>query len=283
MDIAIQGGQASFHHMAALEHVGCDSVELLACKTFRQVCEHVTEGRAQLAVMAVENSLAGGLLPNYSLLMEYPLQIIAEVWLHIGQNLMTLPGQSMEDIKIVRSHPVALLQCNRFLRQYPNLVLEETWDTAESARELAEQQTPGVAVVAGGLAARTYGMDVLARNIENDPKNYTRFLILAKNRPALLTGRGKASINFKLGHRPGTLAETLNIFHRHALNLTQIQSLPVQGRPQEYAFHVDVAFLDPAALHAALGQLNHLAHDLKLLGIYKKGEKVYDHPSSIPA
>lgn len=283
MNIAIQGGLASFHHMAALEHVGAEPVDLLECQTFRQVCEHVSEGRAQLAVMAVENSLAGGLLPNYSLLMEYPLQIISEVWLHISQNLMALPGQTLADIKLVRSHPVALLQCNRYLRQFPELRLEETWDTAESAREIAQKKQTGVAAVAGSLAAHSYGLEVLARNIENDPKNYTRFLVLSPMRAEGFSGRGKASLNFKLRHRPGSLAEALNIFNSHALNLSQIQSLPVQGKPQEYAFHVDLEFNDASALHAALGQLNHISHELKLLGIYKKGVKVYDHPSSIPA
>ncbi|RMI03556.1 MAG: hypothetical protein D6681_09700 [Calditrichaeota bacterium] len=277
LTVAIQGERASYHDLAARSYFH-RPVQVQECRTFRQVCAAVLEGRADLGVMAIENSLAGSLLPNYSLLESHPLFIEGEIYLPIHQCLMALPGQTLADIHTVRSHPMALHQCSEFLERHPALRAMEAFDTAGSAREIREQGLRGVAAIAAGEAARRYQLTILARGIENQRENYTRFLVIGGRPPQPTPAADKASLSFRVAHRPGALVEVLEIFRRHRINLTLIQSVPIPGRPTEYAFHVDITWAAPEAFQEAIHTVRELAAGFKLLGIYKAGELPHDHP-----
>ncbi|MCK6622066.1 MAG: hypothetical protein HUU32_09275 [Calditrichaceae bacterium] len=278
MKVAIQGGQASFHHLAARQYFNGQEFEMAECRTFRQLCQVLQNGKADRAVMAIENSLLGSILPNYALLQEYSFHISGETYLHIRHNLMALPGQSLKDIRFVCSHPLALLQCSEFLEQHPRLRAQESFDTAESAREIREKLLPGTAAIAGRLAAERYQLTILAEEIENVKQNYTRFLILS--RKAVRENGAiadKTSLNFYLKHRVGALAEALDIFRRCGLNLTLIQSLPVPGRPSEYAFQVDLEGERRKSLEQGIEELRRLSDKIQVLGIYPKGALPHDY------
>ena len=273
--IAIQGGIASFHDLAVREYFKDQPVELLPCKTFKQVCGAVTIGDSDYGVIAIENSLAGSLLPNYGLLENHPLQIIGEQYLRINHNLMALHGQSIQDIKIVKSHPMALAQSSEFFEKYPHLEPLETDDTAESAREIAMNQVRGVAAVASALAAELFRLDILEAGIENLKQNYTRFFVIAPKRLKMQTGGQKASLNIRIEHQVGSLAGILQIFKKFNINLTLIQSVPVPGHPDEYSFHVDLEWKKGEDFRGAIETLSKEAQAVSLLGVYKKGIKPY--------
>ena len=274
MKIAIQGGEASFHDMAAREHFMGSEIDLIECWTFRQQCTALAKGHADCAVMAIENSLAGSILPNYGLLEELPIIIVGEIYLRIQQHLMALPGQSLSDIESVRSHPMALHQCSGFLETHSQIRSIETHDTAESAGEIREKNLQGVAALASSLAAERYQLAILAESIENDKLNYTRFLVLEKENsrvnPSL---SNKASLVFHVGDKIGALADVLDIFRDCLLNLALIQSTPIMGRPDEYAFHVDVNWQRENDFAKALQKISPLTKELKVLGKYQAGTK----------
>ncbi|NIR65975.1 MAG: prephenate dehydratase [Aliifodinibius sp.] len=280
MKIAIQGGQASFHDMAVRKFFADQQIGLLECHTFRQVCAALVEREADLSVMAIENTLVGSILPNYTLLEEYPLRIVGETYLRIEHHIMALPGQSLSEIQSVRSHPMALMQCSNFLEAHPQIRGIETFDTAESAREIAEKQLRKTAAIASRLAAEKYNLKVISDNIENIEENYTRFLILSEAPIEDDETPDKASICFNLSHRPGSLAKALEVFHRHQINLTLIQSVPIIGKPNEYAFHIDLEWGDRKVFDAAIDELHHLTYGLKILGIYKRGLLPYEDSGS---
>ncbi len=276
LTVAIQGERASYHDIAAQKYFH-QTVSVLECRTFKQVCRGVLERRADVAVLAIENTLAGSILPNYSLLESHPLFIEGEIYVAIHQCLMALPGQTLGDIRMVRSHPMALHQCSEFLEAHPALRAMEAFDTAGSAREIQKQKLPGVAAIASEEAARRYELAILAREIENQRQNYTRFLIISQRPPELRDSTNKASLSFQTAHRPGALVEVLDIFRQHGINLTLIQSVPIPGRPTEYAFHVDITWREPQAFRKAIQGVQKLAAGFKLLGIYQAGELPYDH------
>ena len=278
--IAIQGGKASFHHMAATRFMGEEAFTLVENDTFPALCKSLLEGDADLALMAVENTVAGSILPNYALLETNPLFIIEEVYLEIEHHLMALPGQEIGGIKNVYSHPMALLQCSRYLEDHPHLVATEAHDTADSARDIARGGTLGAAAIAGRMAAEIYGLEILGEAIQNQKRNITRFLVLSAREQADAPAADKASINFRLPHQVGALAEALDIFRRHGLNLTLIQSLPIPHRPHEYTFHVDLEWHDGGLFHHAMDALRDLTGNVALVGVYKKGAKPHDHPVS---
>jgi prephenate dehydratase len=278
MRIAIQGGQASFHDMATQQYFTGRQVEILACQTFRQLCNQLLEKEADFAVMAIENSLVGSILPNYALLQEYPFFIIGETYLHIQQNLMALPGQSLADIQYIRSHPMALHQCSEFLESHPEIRVIETTDTAESAREIREKGMKGVAAIASKIAAERYELEIVAQEIENLKQNYTRFLVLSRRAENNGMVPDKASINFLLKHQVGALAEVLDIFRKFRINLTLIQSIPLLGHPNQYAFHVDLEWLEQEAFEQSLSVIRHFSKEVRVLGIYPKGALPYDYP-----
>jgi prephenate dehydratase len=244
--VAIQGFKGSFHEVAARQYFGA-APALNFCATFGEVVAQVADGRADAALMAMENSLAGSILPNYLLLERNALTITGEIYLPIHQHLLALPGTTLADVRAVHSHPMALRQCGDFLSQYPSWQLVETEDTGLSAERLAATRAPGVAVVAGGQAAEAFGLQILAPAINDDPSNYTRFLILERTAEAQpVASPDKASLYFYTSHAPGMLAQVLTLVASHGLNLSKLQSCPRPSQPWHYGFHADVEFATPA-------------------------------------
>ena len=271
MKVAIQGFQGSFHEVAARQYFGA-SPALSFCATFGEVVAQVADGRAGAALMAMENSLAGSILPNYLLLERNALTITGEIYLPIHQHLLVLPGTTLADVQAVHSHPMALRQCGDYLSQYPAWQLVETEDTGLSAQLLAERQTPGVAVIAGAQAAAAFGLEILAPAINDDPSNYTRFLILERAAEAApVASPDKASLYFYTSHAPGMLAQVLTLVASHGLNLSKLQSCPRPSQPWHYGFHADVEFAAPAQLAALLAELPAVTEELRVLGAYQRG------------
>ncbi len=277
--IAIQGAEASFHHQVAIEYFSKD-IDILECRSFVQVCEALQNGQVDNAVMAIENTFTGSLLPNYGLLQNYPLHIIGEYYLHIEQHLMALPGQRIQDIEYVHSHPIALNQCNWFLEQHPHLIAIEKYDTAGSAQEIAQHGLSKVAAIAGKEAAKRYGLEILARDIENLKQNQTRFLVLSADDLEQVDNPNKASICLETSHKVGSLLEVLQVFQQSNINITKIQSVPIMEKPYQYQFHLDVEWEPAADLPKAVEELEKVTLSLRILGSYKKGNKQNDHTCS---
>jgi prephenate dehydratase len=271
MKVAIQGFRGSFHEVAARQYFGLDAA-LSFCATFGEVVAQVADGRAEAALMAMENSLAGSILPNYLLLERHPLTITGEVYLPIHQHLLVLPGTTLADVQAVHSHPMALRQCGDYLSQYLHWQLVETEDTGLSAQLLAERRTPGLAVIAGAQAAEAFGLEILAPAINDDPNNYTRFLVLERAAEAAPVAQpDKASLYFYTAHAPGQLAHALTLIASHGLNLSKLQSCPRPSQPWHYGFHADVEFAAPAQLEALLAELPAVTEELRVLGAYARG------------
>lgn len=273
MKIAIQGGQASFHHAAALQYFTGLTVDLVECSLFSQVCDALAENRANYGIMAIENTVAGTILPNYLLLIEYSLHVVGETHLRIDQNLMALSGQTLADIHTARSHPMALLQCSGFFHDHPAIKPQEAFDTADSAKEIRRDNLKGVAAIAGRLAAELYELEILAPNIENEHTNYTRFLVLSKEKASFVSEPNKATITFSIPHEPGALVDVLKIFGDLGCNLTLIQSVPLAGKPYEYAFCVDFEYEGDKMLQECLNRIRICTDALTLLGAYRRGDK----------
>ncbi|MCY2686052.1 prephenate dehydratase [Salinimicrobium sp. TH3] len=269
--IAIQGIKGSFHHQVALEYFG-EEVPVDECQSFREVVDSLLNNRAISAVMAIENSTAGTILPNYALIDENNLQIKGEHYIPIFMNLMVLPGQKISEIKKVCSHPMALLQCQAFFKEYPHIELIEDTDTADVAKRISEHKLKGVAAVASKAAARIYGLEILNEGIQTMKSNSTRFLVLSsKNAAPVVTGVDKASLKFVLENKRGSLVSVLNILRDFDLDMTKIQSVPVVDIPWKYAFFIDVLFQDEEEFQKVLEILSGLTEELKVLGIYKNG------------
>ncbi|MDH3710206.1 MAG: prephenate dehydratase [Cyclobacteriaceae bacterium] len=279
MKIAIQGAAASFHHQAALEYFQQD-LDLLECRSFVQVCEALLQGKVDNAIMAIENTFTGSLLPNYGLLQHYPLHIVGEHYLHIEQHLMALSGQDMDEIKYVHSHPIALNQCSLFLEQHPQITAIEKYDTAGSAQEIADHGLIGVAAIAGEQAAELYGLQILVHDIENLKQNHTRFLVLSLDGKETVEEPNKASICLEAAHKVGSLMEVLQVFQQHLINITKIQSVPILEKPYQYQFHLDAEWGPETDLSRAITDLDKITFSQRVLGIYKKGTKSYDYTSS---
>ncbi|MGI4875106.1 MAG: prephenate dehydratase [Janthinobacterium lividum] len=271
MNVSIQGFRGSFHEVAARQYFGPEPA-LNFCATFGEVVTQAADGRADAALMAVENSLAGSILPNYLLLERHSLTVTGEVYLPIQQHLLALPGTTLAEVRAVHSHPMALRQCGNFLGRHPTWLLVETEDTGRSAQLLAERRPPGVAVVAGAQAAEAFGLHLLAPAIHDDPHNYTRFLVLERAADAQPQTRpDKASLYFCTAHAPGRLAQVLTLVASHGLNVSKLQSCPRPGQPWHYGFHADVEFAAPAQLAALLTELPALTEELRVLGAYQRG------------
>lgn len=269
--IAIQGVKGCFHEQAArlfYEGQGCSSPEIVECAEFDDLYKSLSRGQAQAAVMAIENTVSGGLLPNFELLRKYDRKIKGEVFLRIQQNLMALPGQKIDDIKEVRTHYMAINQTREFFKDYPWIRLVESEDTAKSAADVAQNNLLGVGAVASELAARLYGLDILAHSIETYKQNFTRFLILDDGLEVDKAQVNKASWCFTLNHKPGSLAHVLTILSFYDMNLTRIQSLPIPGQEWQYFFYVDIKFEDYLRYEQALSAVRPLMEDLNILGEY---------------
>ena len=279
MKIAIQGGRASFHDITARYYFGED-IEIDECETFRELCNQLNDGNVDYAVMAVDNSIAASILPNYALIEEYGFKIIGEVYLQIKQYIMCVPETSVDTIKWVMSHYMALNQCEEYLLNRPMMERREYHDTADSAKYIKEHNSKDIAAIASKYACELYGLKLLeAESIETYKNNFTRFFILSKNKKFKDETANKATISFRLADQVGTLSKVLQIIVDNEVNLTKIQSLPVFGKAAEYRFHVDCEWDDYAKFKKSIA-INSIVEDLKILGEYKKGEFVNDYSRS---
>ncbi len=271
--IAIQGVAGSFHHQVAQEYFG-RQVQVDECMSFQAVADSLLNHQSTAAVMAIENSIAGSILSNYALIDEHNLQVIGEHYIPIQLNLMALQGQTVQEIRKVYSHPMALLQCKDFFRNHPHIELVEDTDTAEVARRIREKGLRNVAAVASKAAAEIYNLEILEEGIQTIKNNSTRFLTLG----AAASKKGifevnKASLKFILESKQGSLVSVLNIIRDFDLDMTKIQSVPVIETPWKYAFFIDVIFEDAKKLQKALEIIEVMTEELKVLGTYKNGLK----------
>lgn len=269
--VAVQGVKGCFHEQAArlfYEAHGGGGLEIVECQAFADLFLAVESGRADAAVMAIENTVSGGLLPNFGLLRQYGRKIKGEVFLRIRQNLMALPGQEIGDIREVRTHYMAMNQTREFFSGCPWIRLVESEDTAKSAAEVASERLEGVGAVASSLAAQLYGLEVLAEGIETYKQNFTRFLVFDEALEVEQDKVNKASVCFTLPHEPGSLAHVLTILSFYGMNLTRIQSLPIPGHEWQYFFYVDIKFEDRVRYGQALAAVRPLMEDLDILGEY---------------
>lgn len=273
LNVAIQGVQGSFHHQVANQYFG-DSILLQECLSFNDVVKSLKMNVSDKAVMALENSIAGSILPNYALIDQNELHIIGEHYLDIDMNLMALKGQKIEDLKEVHSHPIALLQCTVFFNQYPHIKLVESVDTAETALRIQQQKLKGIGAVAAPIAAKMYDLDILAAGIHTIKSNKTRFVIVkAQNKETPKEEINKVSLKFELDDTPGSLATVLNVMNNCKLNLTKIQSLPIIETPFKYSFFVDVVFERYCDYEKAREIIEIMTTHFKVLGEYKKGKQ----------
>lgn len=271
--IAIQGYFGAFHEIAARYYHDGTAIEIVPINTFEELVRSVEHGeKTSRGMMAIENSIAGSLLYNYQLLNESELNITGEIYLRIRHQLMALPGQSIEQVKEVHSHPMAIAQCRQFFRAHPHIKLIESTDTALSARWIKEEQKTGVGAIASSLAADNYGLDILAPGIETNKKNYTRFLVLDKGHAAPNPEAGKVSVCLTTAHQPGSLHRVLGVLLAQGANMTKIQSMPIVGQEWHYRFFIDFTLHHPEAYSSTIDALSQVTEDLKILGTYKTGQ-----------
>jgi prephenate dehydratase len=271
--IAIQGAEGSNHHKVAKDFYG-ETINLKECMSFDVLVAALLNKKAAKGIMALENTIAGSIIPNYALIDSNELHICGEKYLNIHHHLMALKGQKIEDIKEVCSHPMALLQCKEFFKKHPHIKLVEDVDTAEVAKRIAENQLKGVASIAPKLAAEIFGLVVLEDEIQTIKDNVTRFVIVQTEEPN--KGKeevNKASLKFQLDHKRGSLAAILNVLSDCKMNLTKIQSLPVIESPWKYSFFVDVTFDVYKNYKKAISIIEIMAEEFKVLGAYKNGRK----------
>ena len=275
--IAIQGIEGSFHDIAAHRFFEGEEVELECCDTFEEMFARLKGRPDMLGLMAIENTIAGSLLHNYELLRDSGMTIVGEHKLRISHSIMCLPGESWDDIREVNSHPVALMQCRKFLSQHPGLKVVEVSDTAGAAADLSRERRHGHAAICHRDAADIYGMEILQEGIETNKHNFTRFLVLAQPEAATAVRStrhiDKASLVFTLPHEEGSLSAILSVLSFYKLNLTKIQSLPIIGQEWQYMFYIDLSFNDERRYHQALGAITPLTRELKQLGVYESGKQ----------
>lgn len=273
--VTIQGVAGCFHDAAAREYFKGEDIETIECNTFPELFDTLSCDASMMGIVAIENTIAGSLLQNHELLRLSNLQIIGEQKLRISHVLAALPGQTINQLSEADSHPIALMQCEQFLRRHPNLKMTEKFDTAGSAKEIAEQKMMGHAAICGEYAANLYGLNILERGIETNKRNFTRFLIIAdpiiaseiKPRDELLN---KSSIVFTLPHTQGALSKVLTIFSFYDINLSKIQSMPIIGREWEYRFYIDLTFSSYVRYRQSIEAVRPLMNDFKILGEYKE-------------
>jgi len=275
--IAIQGVPGCYHDIAAHKYFSDEKdIELVCCQTFKEVIGTIHKDNDALAIMAIENTIAGSLLQNNELIKQSGALIIGEYKLKISHSLVCLPEEDWDDITEVNSHPIALMQCREFLEEHPKFKVVETEDTAQSAEDIKKENLKGHAAICSKYAAKIYGMKILRTGIETNKHNFTRFLILAdkwKSEELLVSEKiNKASIVFTLPHTEGSLSQVLSILSFYKINLTKIQSLPIIGREWEYQFYVDLTFNDYLRYKQSLDALTPLTKEFKILGEYEEGK-----------
>jgi prephenate dehydratase len=272
--ICIQGYEGSFHQVAARQFFG-KKVEILPCASFRELIKTCSDPNLSAgAVMAIENSIAGSILPNYNLLLKSNLQVIGEVYLSISQNLLVNKNVQLEDIKEVHSHPMAILQCIDYLEKQ-NWKLIETDDTALSAKQVQQHKSKHIAAIASKLAAELFDLKIIAPNIQTQKTNITRFLILKRAKEVeQIMDANKASIYFQTNHSKGILSKVLTAIAKADINLSKLQSMPIPGSNFKYGFFADMEFENRQQLDKMLASIALLTNSVKLFGVYKKGKLV---------
>jgi prephenate dehydratase len=270
--VAIQGIRGSYHHIVSLQYFE-NPVQVIECMTFDRVVDSLITNESDAVIMALENSIAGSILPNYALINKYNLHIVGEHYLDIQHNLMALPNQTIEDIKEVYSHPMALLQCKEFFRNYPHIKLVEDKDTAEVSERIHLHQLKNIGAIASVMAADIFELDILAHSIQTIKQNETRFAIVKRENSVVSVDEiNKASLKFEADHKRGSLATILNVMSDCKLNLTKIQSMPIIETPWKYAFFVDVTFETYADFKKAKSIIDIMAINFKVLGEYKNAK-----------
>ena len=275
--VAIQGVSGAFHEIAARQYFQGEEIEIVPCNTFKDLFHALGNDKNLLGIVAIENTIAGSLLQNHNLLRESTCMIVGEHKLRIEHNLAVLPGQKIEDITEVHSHPIALMQCEDFLDKHKHLKAIESADTASAAREIAQNKTKNVAAICSSLAAEKYGLEMIATGIETNKRNFTRFLIVAQpelaERMIVDTKVDKSTLVFTLPHEEGSLSKVLTILSFYKNNLTKIQSLPIIGKEWEYQFYINQTFEDYERYRQSLDAIRPLVNDFQNLGEYKAFQK----------
>ncbi len=279
MRVAIQGISGSFHEIAARKYFNGQDLTIVECNSFNDLFDSLEFHHADIGVVAIENTVAGSIIPNYALLENSQLKVMGEVYLRIEQHLLSLPEDNIEDIHEILSHPMAIEQCHEFLNplRRNNVKLIDSEDTALSAKKIKEKNLRGVAAIGSELAANKYGLKILARSIETNKRNFTRFLVVSNEETYKIhtdkKNLNKASISFKLPNENGSLSRVLSVLAFYKINLTKIQSLPVVGKEWEYMFYADLVFDNYDIYRSSLDAVRPLSIDLHILGEYEKGKR----------
>jgi prephenate dehydratase len=273
LKVAIQGIATSFHEVAALTYFD-GPIHTVECLSFHALCESLKNSESDYAVMAIENSIAGSILPNYFLLQSYHFTIVGELYLPIHMHLLALPGVKLDDIKCIESHPMAIRQCTEFIHTLNGVEVRESDDTALSAKRVKELKLKNTAAIANEFAAKKYGLQILEKRIETNKKNFTRFLVLSKRSNGKIESN-KASLSFEVANEVGSLAEALMTFKTNSINLTKIQSIPIIGKPSEYSIHIDVEWKRRKSYDDAMRAVLRQVKNLNVLGEYKKAKVEY--------
>lgn len=275
--VAIQGGPGAYHEIAAREYFIDEELEIVPCATFRDIFIESAKDPSLVAVMAIENTIAGGLLPNHDLLKLNNLSIAGEHKLRISHTISALPGTIIKEVKEVVSHPMAIMQCEDFIDTLHGVKVVEHEDTALAARDISVNRIIGSAAICSSLAAEMYGLEVIAKGIETNKRNFTRFLILAQGDMLKEVQKenniNKSSLVFVLPHKEGSLSQVLSVLSFYDVNLTRIQSLPIIGREWEYQFYIDLTFDSFSRYKQSLDAILPLVSGLKILGEYREGKR----------
>lgn len=272
--VAIQGGVGAYHEIAAREYFKGEDLEIVPCSTFKDIFIEAEKDPDLIGIMAIENTIAGSLLQNHDLLKLNKLQIAGEQKQRISHSLAVLPGVKIDEVQEVMSHPMALMQCEEFLDTLTGIKIVEHDDTALAARDIKEKNMRSTAAICSSLAAKIYGLDILAEGIETNKRNFTRFLILAKGDMLREVQKenniNKSSLVFILPHNEGSLSKVLSVLSFYGINLTRIQSLPIVGREWEYQFYIDLTFSDYNRYKQSIDAIMPLISNLKVLGEYRE-------------
>ena len=269
--VAIQGYIGSYHHEAANSYFG-NEIEIVECDTFQSLAKSLHKKKVDTAIMAIENTIAGSILPNYALISKYSLKIVGEIFLSIQHQLMVLKGQTFDDVEEIRSHQMALLQCDKFLEKKPDWRVVNDIDTALTAKDIVDQNLTHVAAIASKKAAEVYDLDILASSIQTYQDNFTRFFVLEKNHHDL-EDFNKVSMRFSTTHETGALVGVLKEISDLNINIDKLQSMPIIDQPWMYSFHVDITFQHKEQYYTLLGKIAKKLTDLEILGEYKQGIK----------
>ena len=272
MTISIQGVKGAFHEEAAINYYG-EEIDIRPNNSFDEVIASIRNNSSKAGVLAVENTISGTIHANLNLIMESGLSVCGEVYLRIEQNLAALPGTSVTDLTEVRSHYMAIDQCRRFFKDYPRIRLIDAEDTALSMKQIADQGLRTVGAVGSRTAAAYYGLEVIARSIETNKKNYTRFLIVERENKVIPEETDKASLSMTLPNHKGSLSKALSIIAFYDVDLSKIESVPVVGEPWHYRFFIDVLYDDYEKYKSMLQAVGPLTDELQIMGEYKSGKK----------